>query len=122
MWKISKRHWNLLHTKKARLKPYKRLVLFPNGFQHYINDMNPNLITLLHNRLQNAFQERALELDMVQKLKDETRILSAQLGNVQFTYRDPMKNFDRSRVKGVVAKLIKVKDSSTMTSLEVGST
>lgn len=83
--------------------------------------MNPNLITLLHIRLQNAFQERALELGMVQELKDETRILSAQLGNVQFTYHDPLKNFDRSRVKGVVAKLIKVKDSSTMTALEVGN-
>ena len=57
---------------------------------------------------------------MVQKLKDEIRILSAQLANVEFKYRDPAKNFDRSKVKGVVAKLIKVKDSSTMTALEVG--
>lgn len=68
-----------------------------------------------------SFQEHGLELDMAQKLKDEMRILSAQLVNVQFTYRDPEKNFDRSRVKGVVAKLIKVKDCSTMTSLEVGN-
>ncbi|KAL6311386.1 hypothetical protein AAG906_025808 [Vitis piasezkii] len=49
------------------------------------------------------------------------KVLSAQLGNVQFTYHDPVKNFDRSRVKGVVAKLIKVKDSSTMTALEVAA-
>lgn len=55
----------------------------------------------------------------MQKLKDEIQDLSAQLSNVQFTYRDPMKSFDRSKVKGVVAKLIKVKDSSTMTALEV---
>lgn len=57
---------------------------------------------------------------MVQNLKDEIRILSSQLANVDFTYNDPMKNFDRSTVKGVVAKLIKVKDSSAMTALEVG--
>lgn len=57
---------------------------------------------------------------MVQKLKDEIRVLSSQLANVDFTYNDPVKNFDRSRVKGVVAKLIKVKDSSSMTALEVG--
>ncbi|PON56294.1 Structural maintenance of chromosomes Smc [Parasponia andersonii] len=63
--------------------------------------------------------ERASELEWVQKLKDEIRNLSAQLANIQFTYRDPVKNFDRSKVKGVVAKLIKVKDSSTMTALEV---
>lgn len=59
----------------------------------------------------------------MQKLKDEIRNLSAdsaQLAKVDFTYRDPVKNFDRSRVKGVVAKLIKVKDRSTLTALEVG--
>ncbi|KAJ6393911.1 hypothetical protein OIU77_023198 [Salix suchowensis] len=64
-------------------------------------------------------KDRASELELVQKLKDEIRNLSAQLSNLQFTYRDPVKNFDRSKVKGVVAKLIKVKDSSTMTALEV---
>ncbi|KAK1576204.1 hypothetical protein Q3G72_011873 [Acer saccharum] len=65
------------------------------------------------------FQDRAFDMELVQKLKDEIRDLSAQLSNVQFSYRDPVKNFDRSKVKGVVAKLIKVKNSSTMTALEV---
>ena len=58
-------------------------------------------------------------MDRIQKLKDEIRNLSGQLANVEFTYRDPVKNFDRSKVKGVIAKLIKVKDSTTMTALEV---
>ncbi|XP_058205713.1 structural maintenance of chromosomes protein 2-1-like [Rhododendron vialii] len=66
-------------------------------------------------------KDRASELEVVQKLKDEIRILSAQLANVDFTYRDPVKNFDKSKVKGVVAKLIKVKDSSTLTALEVAA-
>ncbi|KAE9617320.1 hypothetical protein Lal_00034727 [Lupinus albus] len=64
-------------------------------------------------------KERASETDCVQKWKDEIRNVSAYLANVEFTYRDPVKNFDRSKVKGVVAKLIKVKDPSTMTALEV---
>lgn len=55
----------------------------------------------------------------MQKLKDEIRNLSAYLANVEFSYSDPAKNFDRSKVKGVVAKLIKVKDRSTVTALEV---
>lgn len=55
----------------------------------------------------------------MQKLKDEIRNLLAQLVSVEFKYRDPVKNFDRSKVKGVVAKLIKVKDSTTMTAIEV---
>ncbi|KAH7855805.1 hypothetical protein Vadar_029159 [Vaccinium darrowii] len=69
-------------------------------------------------------KDRASELEVVQKLKDEIRNLSAdsaQLAKVDFTYRDPVKNFDRSRVKGVVAKLIKVKDRSTLTALEVAA-
>ncbi|XP_010546067.1 PREDICTED: structural maintenance of chromosomes protein 2-1-like isoform X2 [Tarenaya hassleriana] len=53
-------------------------------------------------------KEQASERGIVQKLKDKVRDLSAQLANVNFTYRDPVKNFDRSKVKGVVAKLIKV--------------
>ncbi|RRT55308.1 hypothetical protein B296_00014290 [Ensete ventricosum] len=64
-------------------------------------------------------KDRSAKLEMIQKLKDEVRVLSGKLANVQFTYRDPIKNFDRSKVKGVVAKLIKVKDASTMTALEV---
>ncbi|KAL9249751.1 Structural maintenance of chromosomes protein 2-1-like protein, partial [Drosera capensis] len=72
------------------------------------------------NRRMEALQkERAAELDLVQKLKDRIRMLSGQFVNVEFSYRDPTKNFDRSKVKGVVAKLIKVKDNSTMTALEV---
>ncbi|CAA7392949.1 unnamed protein product [Spirodela intermedia] len=66
-------------------------------------------------------KERSAELEIVEKVKDEIRILSGQLANVEFTYRDPVKNFDRSKVKGVVAKLIKVKDSSTMIALEVAA-
>lgn len=58
-------------------------------------------------------------MEEVQKLKDKIRGLSAQLSNVEFTYRDPARNFERSKVKGVVAKLIKIKDGSTMTALEV---
>ncbi|KAK4285164.1 hypothetical protein QN277_001899 [Acacia crassicarpa] len=64
-------------------------------------------------------KERASEMEVVQKWKDEIRKLSAQLANVEFTYRDPVKNFDRSKVKGVVARLIKVKDRAAMTALEV---
>ncbi|XP_006848048.2 structural maintenance of chromosomes protein 2-1 isoform X1 [Amborella trichopoda] len=64
-------------------------------------------------------KERVEESKLVQRLKDDNRALSAQLGNVQFTYRDPTKDFDRSKVKGVVAKLIRVKDSSALTAIEV---
>ena len=60
-----------------------------------------------------------VESETVNKIKEEIRMISSRLGNIEFTYRDPVKNFDRTKVKGVVAKLIRVKDSSTMTALEV---
>uniref|UniRef100_A0A0E0N6F4 Structural maintenance of chromosomes protein n=1 Tax=Oryza rufipogon TaxID=4529 RepID=A0A0E0N6F4_ORYRU len=66
-------------------------------------------------------KDRSIELDAVQKLKDKIRALSGELANVHFNYRDPVKNFDRSKVKGVVARLIKIKDSSTATALEVAA-
>ncbi|XP_058110794.1 structural maintenance of chromosomes protein 2-1-like isoform X2 [Magnolia sinica] len=72
-------------------------------------------------RMETLQKDRLAELELVQKFKDEVRDLSAVLANVQFTYRDPVKNFDKSKVKGVVAKLIKVKDSSTTTALEVAA-
>ncbi|KAL3373464.1 hypothetical protein AABB24_005448 [Solanum stoloniferum] len=65
--------------------------------------------------------DRAIEVEAIQKLKDEIRVLSSRLSNIDFTYSDPVKNFNRSKVKGVVAKLIKVKDSSAMTALEVAA-
>ncbi|XP_054814722.1 structural maintenance of chromosomes protein 2-1-like [Prosopis cineraria] len=69
--------------------------------------------------MESLHKERTSEMESVQKWKDEIRKLSAQLANVEFTYRDPVKNFDRSKVKGVVARLIKVKDRAAMTALEV---
>ena len=40
---------------------------------------------------------------------------------LDFRFRDPEANFQRSRVKGVVAKLISVKDTNTATALEVAA-
>lgn len=53
-----------------------------------------------------AWQER------VQKLR-------AQLSALDFQFKNPEKGFDRNRVKGVVAKLLHVKDPSANSALEV---
>ncbi|KAL3834639.1 hypothetical protein ACJIZ3_009375 [Penstemon smallii] len=73
------------------------------------------------NHMEALQKDRSTELEMVQKCKDEVRDISSQLANVDFSYNNPEKNFDRSRVKGVVAKLIKVKDSSAVVALEVAA-
>ncbi|KAG2593637.1 hypothetical protein PVAP13_5NG012544 [Panicum virgatum] len=66
-------------------------------------------------------KDRSTELEMVRNLKDRVRKLSGELANVHFSYRDPERNFDRSKVKGVVARLIRIKDSSAATALEVAA-
>ncbi|KAI3817894.1 hypothetical protein L1987_11694 [Smallanthus sonchifolius] len=70
-------------------------------------------------QMESLEKDRMVESETVLKIKEEIRNISSRLGNTEFSYRDPVKNFDRSKVKGVVAKLIKVKDGSTMTALEV---
>jgi structural maintenance of chromosome 2 len=45
--------------------------------------------------------------------------LSSQLSRVRFDYTDPEKGFDRAKVKGVVAKLLRVKEPAAATALEV---
>ncbi|KAH6824279.1 structural maintenance of chromosomes 2 [Perilla frutescens var. hirtella] len=73
------------------------------------------------NLMESLQKDRTTELEMVQKFEKKAHELSSRLGRVEFNYRDPEKNFDRSRVKGVVAKLINVKDSSAVVALEVAA-
>ena len=40
---------------------------------------------------------------------------------MDFRFRDPEAGFDRGRVKGVVAKLVQVKDQAAATALEVAA-
>jgi len=40
---------------------------------------------------------------------------------MDFQYRDPDRGFDRAAVKGVVAKLVRIKDPATTTALEVAA-
>ncbi len=51
--------------------------------------------------------------------EEQISALSAQLSRLEFAYVDPEKGFDRSRVKGLVAKLFRVNDGTTMLALEV---
>jgi structural maintenance of chromosome 2 len=56
----------------------------------------------------------------VTELSERVDTLQAQLsGRLGFEYSDPVRGFDRSKVKGLVAKLIEVQDSKHATALEV---
>ena len=62
---------------------------------------------------------KATEEQAVAKLREQLDDLSSQLSRIQFEYKDPVKNFDRSKVKGLVAELIELKDVGTAAALEV---
>lgn len=55
----------------------------------------------------------------VARLQEKAHTLESKFPQVQFDYSPPTPGFDRARVKGPVARLIKVKDISTATALEV---
>jgi len=63
-------------------------------------------------------KRRELEAE-VSALRTKVETLEAKFPNLQFEYRDPEAGFNRSKVKGLVAQLIHVKDVSTATGLEV---
>ncbi|XP_073405811.1 structural maintenance of chromosomes protein 2 isoform X2 [Dendrobates tinctorius] len=55
----------------------------------------------------------------VGRLRETYESLMARYSSLHFEYRDPEKNWDKGRVKGLIASLISVKDVSTTTALEV---
>ena len=46
----------------------------------------------------------------MQAIKSQVNNIKSRSPNLEFQYHDPEKNFDRRKVKGVVATLMKVKD------------
>lgn len=69
----------------------------------------------------NALDQEKSDLEAaVTELEEQLDTLSTQLqGRLSFEYEDPVRGFDRSKVKGLVAKLVDVKDSKYATALEV---
>ena len=69
----------------------------------------------------NTLENEKIELDnSVSILQEKVDTLSAQLeGRLAFNYSDPVRGFDRSKVKGLVARLIDIKLPKHSTALEV---
>lgn len=69
----------------------------------------------------NTLDNEKIELEnSVSILQEKVDTLSAQLeGRLAFNYSDPVRGFDRSKVKGLVARLINVKVPKNSTALEV---
>lgn len=64
-------------------------------------------------------QQQAELEDKRSVLKEKVDTLSSKLAAFNFAYDKPSRDFDESKVKGLVAKLIQIKDKSFATALEV---
>ncbi|KAL6061697.1 Structural maintenance of chromosomes protein 2 [Balamuthia mandrillaris] len=64
-------------------------------------------------------QAKAAVESSIVEARDNVDQLSARLAALEFQYTSPSKNFDRTKVKGLVANLITLKDATTATALEV---
>ncbi|CAB9517537.1 Mitotic chromosome and X-chromosome-associated protein mix-1 [Seminavis robusta] len=69
----------------------------------------------------NAMEQEKNELEAsLSELAGEMETISSKLeGRLSFRYADPVRGFDRSKVKGVVAKLITVHDRVHTTAIEI---
>jgi len=68
-----------------------------------------------------AQEEASLEKD-IRGLRQQAEILKRKVANVDFTYSDPSPNFDRSKVKGLVAQLFTLGEdraTAASTALEI---
>lgn len=85
------------------------------GLEEKLNSLN------FDESLENTLQARAGELrSSIAELGDKVDRLSAGLeARLQFQFQDPERGFDRSKVKGLVARLVQVKDDRSATALEV---
>ncbi|KAK2491124.1 hypothetical protein MC885_000435 [Smutsia gigantea] len=63
-------------------------------------------------------KRRQLSRD-ISRLKETYEALLAKFPNLRFAYKDPEKHWNRNCVKGLVASLISVKDTSATTALEL---
>lgn len=54
-------------------------------------------------------------------LDDQIQGFYSRFPQLNFDYKDPEPNFDRSRVKGLVCNLFKIKDPKFATALEVAA-
>ena len=69
----------------------------------------------------NSLENEKINLENnIVNLKETVQTLKAQLeGRLSFNYSDPVRGFDRSKVKGLVARLITVKQNEYSLALEV---
>eukprot|EP01038_Epipyxis_sp_PR26KG_P009047 gene9047-12200_t len=93
-----------------------------NSIQQAIAGLESNLSSMRYKESDEIdLRKKAVDLRQVtSQLQNDINKLTASLeARLSFEFRDPVRGFDRSKVKGLVARLIKVSDKSVTTALEI---
>lgn len=77
-------------------------------------NFNPNSLNEAHANI------RQLDTE-IKNLSNQIEEFNAQFPQLNFQYTDPMPNFDRSKVKGLVCNLFRVKDDRFTTAIEIAA-
>lgn len=101
-------------------KEYAKMMSEQQKLETELKTITINLMELDYDEAQEqALLSKKTELELtISQLQAKVDELSSRLSRIQFDYSDPAKNFDRSKVKGLVAELLELKDVSTATALE----
>jgi structural maintenance of chromosome 2 len=70
-------------------------------------------------REQQLTSRKSVLLNEIQSLSEQSERLAGALSHAQFTYENPSAKFDRNKVKGLVADLVRVPDTKYAGALEV---
>jgi structural maintenance of chromosome 2 len=107
---------------KKEQKSASQLGVKREASKQKVDNLRATLVDLSFNESEfNALEQEKDQLSSsVAELTDVVDTLSAQIqSRLAFRYSDPVRGFDRSKVKGLIAKLIHVKASEHATALEV---
>ncbi|KAI4883401.1 hypothetical protein NFI96_032452 [Prochilodus magdalenae] len=78
-----------------------------------------NAITCFNGREERLMEQKRRLSCEVNQLREKYESFMGQFPNLRFEYKDPEKNWDRTKVKGLVANLFSVTDVCNATALEV---
>ena len=102
-------------------KEYAKMMSEQQKLENELKTLTISLMELDYDEAQEqALLSKKADLEQtISQLQEKVDELSSRLSRIQFDYSDPAKGFDRSKVKGLVAELLELKDVSTSTALEV---
>ena len=113
---------SLRNANKSGQNAYQQQLKEKNSLVAEISKLEKQLDQILFNpEAETTLKTRSIALRKeISALRDSIDTLSASLdARLSFVFKDPVAGFDRSKVKGLVARLIRINNSKAATALEI---